>query len=150
MAASFDSPDWVDVTLRWDEAEPDPAGKWLSGKVKAAKTPALPAIYLQGDLDGVNRPRTSEKVADKFIGPFERIVLPGSFSAARGAGGSRRATCEALDLLAGTLTNPATRGPRHCRAVTSRRDAALSTSRLMGSADIGIARECRSRPRASA
>jgi hypothetical protein len=32
VAASFDNPDWVDVTLRsyrtrWDEAEPDPASK---------------------------------------------------------------------------------------------------------------------------
>ena len=47
VAASFDNPDWVDVTLRWDEAEPYLAGKWLSGKVKATKTLAPPAIYLQ-------------------------------------------------------------------------------------------------------
>ena len=80
MAASFDNPDWVDVMLRWDEAEPDPASKWLSGKMKATKTLALPAIYLQGDLDGVNRPKTSEKVADKFIGPFERICCPVIFA----------------------------------------------------------------------
>jgi hypothetical protein len=146
VAASFDNPDWVDVTLRWDEAEPVPASKWLSGKVKATKTLALPAIYLQGDPDGVNRPKTSEKVADKFIGPFESIVLPGSFSAARGAGGSRRATCEALRSAS---WNP----DESCNAWTtalSRCDLPPRCIRLMGSADIGIARECRPRPRARA
>jgi hypothetical protein len=40
VAASFDNPDWVDVTLhsyrsRWDEAESDPASQWLDDKVKA-------------------------------------------------------------------------------------------------------------------
>jgi pimeloyl-ACP methyl ester carboxylesterase len=82
VAASFDNPDWVDVTLhsyraRWDEADPDPASKWLDDKVKATKTLALPTIYVQGELDGVNPPKTSEKVATKFSGSFERIVLPG-------------------------------------------------------------------------
>ncbi len=82
VAASFENPDWVDVTLhsyrsRWDEAEPDPASRWLDDQVKATKTLALPALYFQGQLDGVNPPRTSEKVAEKFTGLFERIVLHG-------------------------------------------------------------------------
>ncbi len=82
MAASFDNPDWVDVTLHsyrspWDEAEPDPTSKWLDDKVKATKALAPPAIYFQGELDGVNPPETSETVAEKFTGPFERIILPG-------------------------------------------------------------------------
>jgi pimeloyl-ACP methyl ester carboxylesterase len=82
VSASFDNPDWVDVTLhsyraRWDEAEPDPASKWLDDKVKATKTLSLPTIYILGELDGVNPPKTSEKIAAKFSGPFERIVLPG-------------------------------------------------------------------------
>ncbi len=82
VAESFDNPDWVDVTLhsyraRWDEAEPDPISRWLDDKVKATKTLAVPAIYFQGDMDGVNPPETSEKVGDMFSGPFERIVLPG-------------------------------------------------------------------------
>jgi pimeloyl-ACP methyl ester carboxylesterase len=82
VSASFDNSDWVDVTLhsyraRWDEAEPDPASKWLDDKVKATKTLSLPTIYIQGELDGVNPPKTSEKIAAKFSGPFERIVLPG-------------------------------------------------------------------------
>lgn len=82
VAASFENPDWVEVTLhsyrsRWDEAEPDPVSRWLHDKVKATKAVALPAIYFQGELDGVNPPETSEKVGEKFTGPFERIVLPG-------------------------------------------------------------------------
>jgi pimeloyl-ACP methyl ester carboxylesterase len=62
---------------RWEEAEPDPTSKWLDDKVKATKALALPAIYFQGELDGVNPPETSEKVAEKFTGQFELIVLPG-------------------------------------------------------------------------
>jgi pimeloyl-ACP methyl ester carboxylesterase len=82
VAVSFDNPDWVDVTLhsyraRWDEAEPDPASKWLDDKVKTTKTLALPTIYFQGELDGVNPPKVSASVSEKFTGPFERIVLTG-------------------------------------------------------------------------
>ncbi len=103
VAASFDNPDWVDVTLhsyrsRWDEAEPDPVSKWLHEKVKATKALGLPAIYFQGELDGVNPPETSETVAEKFTGPFERIVLPGvrPLPHARGASGDRGAFGETL------------------------------------------------------
>jgi pimeloyl-ACP methyl ester carboxylesterase len=82
VAASFDNPDWVDVTLhsyraRSDEAKPDPASKWLDDKVKTTETLALPTIYFQGELDGVNPPKASEKVSEKFTGPFERIILTG-------------------------------------------------------------------------
>ena len=82
VAASFDNPDWVDVTLhsyraRWDEAEPDPKGAWLDERVKSTKTLSLPTVYFQGEVDAINPPSTSEKVAAKFTGPFERVVLPG-------------------------------------------------------------------------
>lgn len=82
VATSFDNPDWVDVTLhsyrsRWGEAEPDPSSQWLDDKVRATKTLSLPAIYFQGELDGVNPPATSEHIAGKFSGSFERIILPG-------------------------------------------------------------------------
>jgi hypothetical protein len=42
--------------------------------VKATKTLGVPAM---GELDGVNLPETSEKVAEEFTGPFERIVNSG-------------------------------------------------------------------------
>jgi pimeloyl-ACP methyl ester carboxylesterase len=82
VAASFENPDWVDVTLhsyrsRWGEAEIDPQSRWLHDQVKATQPLALPAIYFQGELDGVNPPRVSERVAQRFSGPYERIVLPG-------------------------------------------------------------------------
>ena len=75
VAQSFDNPDSVDVTLhsyraRWDEAEPDPRSRWLDAKVKAAKALSAPAIYIQGELDGVNPPEAAKQVPDKFTGPF--------------------------------------------------------------------------------
>ena len=82
VAASFENPDWVDVTLhsyrsRWGEAEPDPTSKWLDDQTRETKTLSLPTIYFQGELDGVNPPPVSENIAKKFTGYFERIVLPG-------------------------------------------------------------------------
>lgn len=82
VATSFDNPDFVDVTLhsyraRWDEAEPDPMSRWLEDRVKATKTLSLPMMYFQGAVDGINPPSTTEGVAKKFTGPFERVVLPG-------------------------------------------------------------------------
>lgn len=80
VARAFDNPDWVAVTLhsyrsRWDEETPDPASEWLEQKVKQTKTLSLPAIFFQGDDDGVNPPATSEEVHEKFTGSFERILL---------------------------------------------------------------------------
>lgn len=82
VAKSFENPDFVDVTLhsyrsRWGEADPDPASQWLDDQTTNTKTLALPTIYFQGELDGVNPPPVSEDIARKFTGPFERIVLPG-------------------------------------------------------------------------
>ena len=82
VALSFENPDWVDVTLhsyqsRWDEAEPDPRSKELEDRVKATRSLAVPALYIQGEVDGVNPPPTSAGLASRFSGPFERIVLPG-------------------------------------------------------------------------
>ena len=80
VARSWDNPDWVAVTLhsyraRWGEAEPDARSVWLEDKVKATKTLSLSTIFIQGEDDGVNPPKVSEKVAEKFTGPFERLCL---------------------------------------------------------------------------
>lgn len=82
VAQSFDNPDWAEVTIhsyraRWGEAAPDPRSEWLEDKVKATKTLSLPALYIQGEVDGVNPPPVSENVAEKFTGSFQRILLPG-------------------------------------------------------------------------
>ena len=82
VAAAWDNPDWVDVTLhsyrsRWDVAAPDPRSDWLEAKVKATQSLSLPAIYVQGAEDGVNPPEASTQVPAKFTGPFEFVTLPG-------------------------------------------------------------------------
>lgn len=82
VAASFDNPDWVEVTLhsyraRWDEALPDPASQWLEAKVKQTKTLPLPALYFQGAVDGVNPPAAARSVSEKFTGPFEFVLVEG-------------------------------------------------------------------------
>ena len=82
VALSFDNPDWVDVTLhsyrsRWDVAAPDQRSVALETKVKATKTLSLPAIYIQGAVDGVNPPAAATSVAEKFTGPFEFVELAG-------------------------------------------------------------------------
>lgn len=45
--------------------------------MKATRLLALPTLYIQGEVDGINPPHVSEGVAAKFSGPFERVVLPG-------------------------------------------------------------------------
>ena len=82
VARSWDNPDWVDVTLhsyraRWDEAVPDERSRWLEDKVKATKTLSLPAMYVQGAVDGINPPSSSKKVPSKFTGPFAFVTLAG-------------------------------------------------------------------------
>lgn len=82
VARSWKNPDFVAVTLhsyrsRWDEAEPDAKSRQLEAAIKATKTLSLPALYVQGEVDGVNPPSTSENVHEKFTGPFARIVMPG-------------------------------------------------------------------------
>ncbi len=81
-SAAWESSDWVDVTLhsyraRWDEAKPDPRSRRLEAKVKKTRTLKLPALYIHGQVDGVNPPSTSATVAEKFSGPFELVQLPG-------------------------------------------------------------------------
>ena len=81
-ALAFQNPDWVDVTLhsyraRWDEAEPDPRSEWLERKVRETSRLALPSLYFQGEVDGVNPPSVSRSMPEKFSGPFELVTLPG-------------------------------------------------------------------------
>jgi pimeloyl-ACP methyl ester carboxylesterase len=76
------NPDFIDVTLqsyrsRWQEAKPDAKSIALEQEVKSAKTLSLPAIYFQGQVDGVNLPYVSENVGEKYSGPFKCIDMPG-------------------------------------------------------------------------
>jgi pimeloyl-ACP methyl ester carboxylesterase len=82
VAASFANPDWAAVTnhsyrSRWGEAAIDSRSSTIEAKIKATKRLKTPTIFFQGGLDGVQPPRMSEKMSEKFVGPFERIVLEG-------------------------------------------------------------------------
>lgn len=82
VSKSWQNSDFVPVTLhsyqsRWDEAEPDTRSRSLNEQVKATQTLSLPALYVQGEVDGVNPPWVSESVHEKFTGPFTRVVMPG-------------------------------------------------------------------------
>lgn len=81
-ARAWDHPDWVDVTLhsyraRWDEAEPDPKSRWLEDRVRATPQLALPTLYFQGEVDGINPPSATRAVPTRFSGEFEMVTLPG-------------------------------------------------------------------------
>ncbi len=82
VAKSFDHLDWPAVTIhsyraRWDEAQPDPRGRWLADRVKATRTLSLPTLYLHGEVDGVNPPSTARDVPAKFTGAFKMVELAG-------------------------------------------------------------------------
>lgn len=82
VSRAWENPDWADVTLysyraRWGEAVPDPDSQWLEDEVKATKTLSLPAMYVQGDVDGVNPPSASKDVASKFAGSFAFVHMAG-------------------------------------------------------------------------
>lgn len=81
VARSFENPDWVDVTLhayrnRWGEAPPDEHSIWLEERVKETRTLSLPALVFQGAEDGVIRPEGTQRIAEKFDGPFEYVLMP--------------------------------------------------------------------------
>ncbi len=81
-AASFDTPDFVDVVVqsyrhRFGLAPGDPA---LAGiEQRLAKQPAItvPTVVLHGDNDGVGPTWQSERQGRHFTGPYTRQVVPG-------------------------------------------------------------------------
>ena len=82
VSKSFTGPDWVSVTLhsyrsRWGEAPLDPCSLEIEAKIKNAKSLSTPTLFIHGGSDNVTPPCLTERMADKFVGPFERIVLEG-------------------------------------------------------------------------
>jgi pimeloyl-ACP methyl ester carboxylesterase len=82
VAASFTNPDWAAVTnhsyrSRWGEAAFDPSSVKIETKIKTAKRLNTPTVFFHGALDGVSPPAVTERMSEKFVGPFERIVLDG-------------------------------------------------------------------------
>jgi pimeloyl-ACP methyl ester carboxylesterase len=79
-AASFDNPDFVDVTIqsyrhRCGNAEGDPALEPIEQRLAAQPTIAAPAIALHGEADGVGPPETSATHARFFSCPYQRRLL---------------------------------------------------------------------------
>ena len=80
-AASFDNPDFVDVTIqsyrvRYGNAPVDPAFDEIERRLAAQPRIAVPTIVLHGECDGVQPPALSEGAAKFFAGRYERRVVP--------------------------------------------------------------------------
>ena len=80
-AASFDNPDFVDITIqsychRYGNAPGDPEYYALEQRLAAQPTIPVPTVVLHGECDGVGPPAHSANAARHFTGRFERQVIP--------------------------------------------------------------------------
>ena len=80
-AASFDNPDFVDVTIqsychRYGNAPGDPAYDDIERQLAGQPRISVPSIVLHGECDGVGPPEQSANAARQFTGRFERQVIP--------------------------------------------------------------------------
>lgn len=104
-AASFDNPDFVDVTIqsyrhRYGNAPGDPSLEQLEERLAQQPPITVPTIVLHGACDGVGPPEQSEGHARNFTARYERRVIPvaGHFLSRE----TPEAVVQALrDLLAG-------------------------------------------------
>lgn len=83
-AASWDNPDWVDITLhsyrvRWGNAPQDPRFAELEARMRKNPRIPMPTVQLHGDEDGASLAdaATAEEQAKSFPGGFRREILPG-------------------------------------------------------------------------
>jgi pimeloyl-ACP methyl ester carboxylesterase len=80
-AASFDNPDFVEVTIqsyrvRYGNAPGDPAVAVLEDRLAARPPITVPSIVLHGEADGVNPVEGSAGHAHHFTARYERRVVP--------------------------------------------------------------------------
>ena len=80
-AASFDNPDYIDVTVnsychRYGNAPGDPAYDELERELAAQPKIGVPTIVLHGEADGVSPPEHSHGNAKFFTARYERRVIP--------------------------------------------------------------------------
>ena len=80
-AASFDNPDFVDVTIqsyrhRYGNAPGDPGVEALEQRLAALPPISVPTIVLHGEADGVGPVAGSAGHARHFTGRYERRVVP--------------------------------------------------------------------------
>ena len=81
-ATSFDNPDFVDVVIhsyrhRFGYASGDPAFEAIERQLARQPTIAVPTISLCGADDGVGPPPEVDGDAHRFIGRYQRRLLPG-------------------------------------------------------------------------
>ena len=81
-AASFDNPDFVDVTVqsyrhRFGYAAGDPALEAVERRLAQQPAITVPTVVLHGDDDGVAPAWQSERHARHFTGSYVRQVVPG-------------------------------------------------------------------------
>ncbi len=82
VAASFDNPDWVSVTLhayrvRWEAAGPDPRYTALVQRQMAASHIAVPTLLIHGEADRCTLPASASGKESHFTGPYAVQRLPG-------------------------------------------------------------------------
>ena len=80
-AASFDNPDFVEVTIhsyrhRYGNSAGDVAYADFEKRLEALPVIGVPAVVLHGDCDGVGPAALSAGAARHFSGPYERKVVP--------------------------------------------------------------------------
>lgn len=80
-AASFENPDWADVTIhsyrhRWGLAEGDPRYADLERRLALLPQISIPTLVLHGGADACNDPATSAGKEIFFTGRYERKLLP--------------------------------------------------------------------------
>lgn len=80
-AASFDNPDFVDVTIqsyrhRYRNAPGDPAYDALEQRLAGQPSITVPTIVLHGACDGVGPAEQSERHSRHFAARYERRVIP--------------------------------------------------------------------------
>ncbi|ACB95665.1 alpha/beta fold hydrolase [Beijerinckia indica] len=81
-AASFDNPDWADITLhsyrvRWDLAPKDSDYADLEKPLANPPLIKVPTLTLHGGADPCNDPTTSAGKEALFSGFYERVILEG-------------------------------------------------------------------------
>jgi pimeloyl-ACP methyl ester carboxylesterase len=82
-AASFDNPDWAEITLtsyrhRWGYAERDPQYDALERRLSSTPRISVPTLVLHGAHDPVISPASSEGKEDLFTGRYTRKLIADS------------------------------------------------------------------------
>jgi len=80
-AASFENPDWADITLhsyrhRWGYAQGDPRYSELELRLSTVPLITVPTLMLHGGADACNDPLTSTDKEKYFTNRYKRQVLP--------------------------------------------------------------------------